>query len=110
MNKAEELQTLMDITLEEVNEHLLGYPDMTALEIFENSVKNAVAILIQIRQDTQLPSKKQQQGSAKVDKEFLAFQLQDNETVAVILGGLEFAEAIDLDYIEGIEAGNDNED
>lgn len=110
MNKAEELQTLMDITLEEVNEHLFGYPNMTAIEIFENSVKNAVEILNQMRQTKPLPLKKQQISSAKVDREFLAFQLQDNETVAVIVGGLEFAEALELDYIEGIEAENDNED
>lgn len=104
MTKAEELQTLLDITAEQINDLVFEYPELSAIEIFENSTKNAVLFLNQVLKEQSLPLKKIiHYPIGRVDTTKMAFCLQDNETAAVIKGNLDFADDTGLDFIGGDE-------
>ena len=107
----------MDLTLEEVNELLLGYPNMTALEIYQNSVNNATEIYNQISKDMPPPVQKVSVVQAgKIDRTNIGFTMEGNTGMMVIVGNTTFADATDLDYLGGEEGlpdffgVNDNED
>jgi hypothetical protein len=100
LDKAEQLQLLLDLTTETINELAVtvDLEQMDSLELFQEAVSQAI---IQYQFVTRKPKKASPIG--RVDTTKMAFCLLDNETAAVIQGNLDFADNIDLDLIGGDE-------
>ena len=104
LKKADQLQTLLEMTTEYINEMLLTteVEHMTTVEMFEEAVSLA---LIQFQFATK--TKPHRLKAGKVDTNSVAFGLHDKETIVVLQGNAEFAEMLDMDYFE---VEDDNED
>jgi hypothetical protein len=98
MERKEAVQFLLDMTADFINEIEADFHDCCPTVTFEQATKLAIEQYHFITNKT-----KKQLIVGRVDTTKVAFSLQDNETVAILQGSEEFAEMINLDYIDEIE-------
>ena len=108
-NRAEQLQLLLELTVESINELALtvDHGHLSPLELFQLAVSQGIE---QFQFVTRKPTK--QLSIGKVDTKTVAFQLQDKELTAAILHGpADWLDDTDFDTLGGEEPYRyDNED